>query len=118
MALSEASANEFDRTRAEFKDVIGEIKDDAKETRLDVGALRGGFSDLKETIIGWKGEVEARLVGYALRLEALEKSQGEMKAHQDKSLAGRTERVNVVLNAVLVALVLFVLYKVTGIKAP
>lgn len=107
MPASEHSANEHDRLR----EAIDDIKDDAKETRLDVGALRGGFSDLKETIIGWKGEVEAKLVGYALRIEALERV-------RDKGEKNITDRVNVALNGVLTVLVLWTLYKVTGIKAP
>lgn len=107
MAASEHSANEHDRLR----EAIDDIKDSAKETRTDVGALRGGFSDLRGAILGWKGEVEAKLVGYAIRIEALEKV-------RDKGEKNIADRVNVALNGVLTVLVLWTLYKVTGIKAP
>jgi hypothetical protein len=107
MAASENSATEHDRLR----EAITDIKAEAHETRDAVRGLGKTMGDLREVILGWKGDVEARLVGITMRLESLEKSAGG----REKSI---TDRVNVVLNALAVALVLWTLYKVTGIKAP
>jgi len=104
---SENSAFEHER----LKEAITDIKDDAKETREAVRGLGKTMGDLKEVILGWKGDVEARLVAFNLRLLALE----DKAKSNEKTIA---ERVNVAMNAVLVALVLYVLYRVTGIKTP
>lgn len=107
MAASENSATEHDRLR----EAIGEIKTDAKETRTAVHHLGDTMRDLREAVLGWKGEVELRLAAVVARLDVIEREHNTIKST-------KTERVSVVLNAVGVALVLWVLYKVTGIKAP
>jgi len=108
---SENSAFEHER----LKEAINDIKDDAKETRESVRSFGRDFAqalgDLKEALLGWKADVEARLAGYSLRIAELE----EKAKSREKTIA---ERANVAMNAILVALVLYVLYKVTGIKTP
>jgi hypothetical protein len=107
MPASDHSATEHDRLR----EAIGDIKDDAKETRDSVRSLGRTMSDLKDVIMGWKGEVELRLADVVARLKVLEEWHTTAKS-------SKTERVNAALNAVTIALVLWLLYKVTGIKTP
>ncbi len=111
MALSENSAHEHERQR----EAIGEIKAEMKEMRTAFSALGAkvgdSVRDLGEKVLGWKGSIELTLAEMKARLEVVEKAH----ASREKTWA---ERVNVALNAVLVALVLWTLYKVTGIKTP
>ncbi len=107
MDAPDRSATEHDRLR----EAISDIREDGKDTRAAVSKIGDSMRDLREVVIGWKGDVELRLAGFFARLKILEDEHAEHKKN-------RTDRANLVLNTVLIVLVGWVLYRTTGIKAP
>jgi len=114
MPASEHTPSEHDRLR----EAIDEIKDDAKETRSAVSRLGDTMRDLREAVLGWKGEVELRFADVVARLKVLEEWQRDKNAEHKSLTSSKVERANAVMNAVLIAVALWLVYKVTGIKAP
>ena len=101
------SATEHDRIR----EAVADIREDIREMRASQDTFRDLLAEVKDVAFGKWSELHARMAGYDTRLGLVEKAQ---EGKQKTSM----ERANLVINTVLVALVMWLLYKVTGIKMP